>query len=1097
MKKKILITVGVFVLLIGVLVVLPNLVDWNKFKPQFADGVRAVTGQNVSIEGDLKFKLLPSPALTAANVSLANVEGGFSENFIELEGLDLRLELMPLFSGDIQITSLVLDGGKIYLERDQEGRANWETLFTGEAEPGGEERRVTLESFILKNTDISYLDLAADTSEVIEDINADLVVASLSGPFEGEGELRYRGIPVEFEFLTGEFSEGATVPLDLSLIPAEDGPGLTFDGSFVEQEGIMAISGNLKIAGDNAGNLVLLVARAVGMEALPRGDWQNEFSGETTVLALVSGDKAEVNLEPFSLTLGETTANGNITVVQEQALDVKATLELDTINLDLWLGGEEEPAFELPEGVTAAIDLKIGEATYRAGPLDDVTFLATLKNRKLAIEKLQAAIPGNTSLTLYGTLEGRAGKPVFAGNVDLESRTFRALLDWFKVDYSAFPRNRLSRFSFSGKVRLSDPVFEVEQARVSLDSTRFSGGLTLDLEDLTHFAIIGSLNTLDIDSYFPGLTEGKQDQTLSERVQNIEETLQALEEYDGFISLQAGNLKLMGANIRGVSFNGNIKDGVLNVQQMQADAFEGATMAFSGQIGDTEGGISFDVTLTISSPNLSAIMRWAALESPFEERVVPSGNLDARMRGTFSQAAVGLTGSLSGVEFEAGGQVQDLAETPVFNIDVRLGHGNTVEFIRKFSPDYFPARAALGPFSLSARLSGERDDYTLEGLNLQLGPAALQGTIRSRNRNGRPLYSGELATRNLVLDDFMASVEAGLEEVIENRGERWSDDQWDVTFLRENDLDVTVHADSLNFRTYRFLNPRARLLAEGGILRIENLAAGFFGGTIAVNVTVDARETPSLDIDLELAGVSTEAALKASADITQVTGTMTLSGRFKGAGTSQRQVISTLSGTATVTSENGQIRGINMPRLSERMGTLDNLNAFLRVLGTALEGGQTPYRFISTSTTLKDGVITFDKIDGDIEATEMGGRGRIDLPAWTMAVSGAIRLKDQMEVPAIGYSMKGPVDEPEVKYDYAALTAFMARRFTITLFQQLLSRPTPEEEGEPTPEGEGAEEKAEPTPEQQIIKGIFDLLGVGGDEEEEPEEEGEDEGGGG
>jgi hypothetical protein len=121
----------------------------------------------------------------------------------------------------------------------------------------------------------------------------------------------------------------------------------------------------------------------------------------------------------------------------------------------------------------------------------------------------------------------------------------------------------------------------------------------------------------------------------------------------------------------------------------------------------------------------------------------------------------------------------------------------------------------------------------------------------------------------------------------------------------------------------------------------------------------------------------------------------------------------------------------------------------------------------------------------------MGGRGRIDLPAWTMEVSGAIRLKDQPDVPAIGYSMKGPVDEPEVRYEYAALTAFMTRRFTSTLFQQLLAPPPPAEEGE------GVVEEAEPTPEEQIIRGIFDLLGVGGEEQEEPEEEGENEGGGG
>lgn len=1094
MKKKILITAGVLLLLLGVLVVLPNLVDWNKFKPQFADGVRAATGQDVTIEGELTFKLLPSPAVTAANVSLANVEGGVSENFIELERLDLRVELLPLLSGDLKITSLVLEGGKIFLERDARGNANWETLFAGEGEPDEAQRQVTLESFILRGTDIYYSDLSTGAREEILGINADLVITSLSGPFEGEGQLNYRGIPVEFEFLTGKFSEGATVPVAVAVIPAEDGPGLTFDGNFVEEGGIMALSGNLKIAGDNAGNLALLLARAAGMEALPRGDWQNEFHGETTVLALVSGDKAEVNLAPFSLTLGETTAAGNITAIQEAELNVKAAFEVDTINLDLWLGGEGESEFELPEGVNATIDLKIGEAIYQAGPVDDVRFLATLENQKLSIEKLQAAIPGNTSITLYGTLEARAGKPVFAGNVDLESRTFRALLDWLEVDYSEFPRNRLSRFSFSGKIYLSDPVFEVERAAVTLDSTRFSGGLSVNLDQLSHFVITGSVNTLDLDSYFPDLIESEAAATLAGRVQNLRETLKGLAGYTGMIDLKAGRLKLMGANLRGVAFTGSISGGTLLIRNLEAEGFEGAVLSFSGRVEDIPGAFDFDIELAVSSNNLSAVMDWAEVESPFEERVVPSGNLNVSISGNLAEAAMDISGTFSGIGFELEGEVLNLDSAPVFNALVRLDHDNTVEFIRKFSPDYFPARSALGRFSLNARLAGEWEDYTLDGLNLQLGPAVLQGTIRFQDRNGRPFFSGQLAARNLVLDDFMAPAGAGLEAVTKKRGERWSDDQWDLTFLRENDLDVTLRADSLNFRTYRFLNPRVRLIAEGGILRIENLAAGFFGGTIMVNATMDARATPELDINLELEGVSTEAALKASADITQLTGTMTLTGAFRGTGTSQRQMISTLSGSATVTSKDGQIKGINMPRLAERMETLDNLKAFSRVLGAALEGGQTAYQFISASTTLTGGVITFDRIEGDIEATEMGGRGRIDLPAWTIEVSGAIRLKDQPEVPAIGYRLRGPVDEPEVKYNYAALTAFMTRRFTSTLFQQLLA-PPPEAEGALIPEREGAAEEAEPTPEEQVIRGIFDLLGIGRDEEETPpEEEGEDEG---
>ena len=167
------------------------------------------------------------------------------------------------------------------------------------------------------------------------------------------------------------------------------------------------------------------------------------------------------------------------------------------------------------------------------------------------------------------------------------------------------------------------------------------------------------------------------------------------------------------------------------------------------------------------------------------------------------------------------------------------------------------------------------------------------------------------------------------------------------------------------------------------------------------------------------------------------------------------------------------------------------MGAFTRVIGAALERGETPYRYIRTDATIEDGVISFDAIDSDVDATDIAARGTINLPRWRMDVTGAMGLKDQPDVPAIGISMKGRVDEPEVKYDYIALTAFMTKRFTSNLFQQLLDTHT-DEPVTPAPEGEAAEggegqagEQDEPSLEDEVIKGLFDLLGGDKDEEEE------------
>ena len=99
MKKKILIFLGVVLVVFGLLLVAPNLIDGNRFKPLVIEGFEAATGRQIIIDGDLSLKLIPSPALSVSNVSLANIPGGQAENFLELENLDLRLELFPLLGG--------------------------------------------------------------------------------------------------------------------------------------------------------------------------------------------------------------------------------------------------------------------------------------------------------------------------------------------------------------------------------------------------------------------------------------------------------------------------------------------------------------------------------------------------------------------------------------------------------------------------------------------------------------------------------------------------------------------------------------------------------------------------------------------------------------------------------------------------------------------------------------------------------------------------------------------------------------------------------------------------------------------------------------
>ncbi len=1106
MKKKILITLGVLVLLLGGLIVAPNLIDWNAYKPQVANGFKAATGQTVRLDGDLSFKLWPSPALRASNVSLANWPGGEAENFLEMDGLDIRLELFPLLSGDVKITSLVIDGGNINLERDLEGRANWEVLFAGKeaaAEPAGE-KQVALDSFILRNTAIHYSDPASGTSESVTGIDADLIISSLAGPYTGNGDLVYKGIPLDFTFATGLFSEGANVPLRLGITPDGGKPGLQFQGTFVGEKGVTALSGNFVGGGETALPLVELLVKAAALEETPAGPYDNPYKLDTTVLLVLTPEKTDIVLDPMMLSLGPSTVKGNVHLLYAGRLEAKADLSVDQLTAEDWMAEDSktEEGFDLPADIKADLKLEVSTAAYKGNSVKNIEFQGALEDARLSIQNLAAVLPGNSDLRLTGDLSSKTKKAFMTAKVHLDSRRFRELAAWLDIDLSAYPGNRVNRLTFDGKVRLADPALEVMDATITLDSTRFAGGLTLDTADPTLFAVAGSINDLDLDTYYPDLLQKKEYASLGEKINAWQESLKGLVGYTGTIDLKAGRIKMAGANLENITFQGGLSGNDIEISKLEIARFEGTKVSASGAVRDIPGKLAYDLTAALSSDSFKALMAWSETASPFEERVVPSGQIAVKLTGTKTAGRYDLSGDLSGIAFSVKGTGENLLGKPVLAANLRLSHDRMIEFVRKFTPEYFPARTPLGVFSLTASLKGDEEDLRFDDLALQLGPSRFEGNLRYQTRDGRANYTGALVAQRVRLDDYMAPEEAGISQVVKG-GSRWSGDEWDTTFLKENDFDVTFSADAVSFRTYNFANPKVRLRARAGVMTVDNLSAGFYGGTLGVNAVMDATAVPYLKADVTLKGVSTLDALKSSADISRLTGTLDFTGAYEGRGNSQQAILATLSGTSKLSTSNGLIRGIDLPKLSESLKNVQGLQAIGTILTSPFKGGQTAYRFIRTDIKVKNGVATFDKIDSDVDASQIGGRGRVDLPNWQMDISGGIKLAEHPALPAIGVNMKGRIDDAKVSFDTNPLKENLLKGLQDSLFQNLLKKPEQPKDtggGNPaiqTPASETPEKEAEPTPEEQMLKGIFDLLGGQEEDEEDTEEEGDDEGGGG
>src|SRR5690606_37911214 len=136
--------------------VIPSFLDWNHYRAQIEDMAEAATGRDVRIDGDVSLRLLPAPSFSAKLISVANIPDGTGDNMAELEALDVRVALLPLLSGVIQVEKIVLVRPVIHLERLADGRVNWD--FLDDEERGGARREIRLDRFVVEDGSLSYLD---------------------------------------------------------------------------------------------------------------------------------------------------------------------------------------------------------------------------------------------------------------------------------------------------------------------------------------------------------------------------------------------------------------------------------------------------------------------------------------------------------------------------------------------------------------------------------------------------------------------------------------------------------------------------------------------------------------------------------------------------------------------------------------------------------------------------------------------------------------------------------------------------------------------------------------------------------------------------
>ncbi|MDB5839287.1 MAG: hypothetical protein JWQ23_1239 [Herminiimonas sp.] len=138
-------------------IALRALFDEAHLKSLVRDKARAALSRELEI-GDLSVELMPLPAIHARNLTLSNPAWARSRHLLEAASLSARIDLLPLLSGRIAITSVTLTGLQANLEVAADGRRSWD-LQTAQPDPDGRRKAdlLALTEINVRNAAVSYL----------------------------------------------------------------------------------------------------------------------------------------------------------------------------------------------------------------------------------------------------------------------------------------------------------------------------------------------------------------------------------------------------------------------------------------------------------------------------------------------------------------------------------------------------------------------------------------------------------------------------------------------------------------------------------------------------------------------------------------------------------------------------------------------------------------------------------------------------------------------------------------------------------------------------------------------------------------------------
>ncbi|MEM1307560.1 MAG: AsmA family protein, partial [Pseudomonadota bacterium] len=504
-------------LLIAILVALfaiPPFIDWNTYRGIFEEEASRILGRDVRVGGDVNLRFLPSPYIRFERVTIASEDGVVGEPFLRAESFTMQLAAPPLLSGVVEARKIEIEGAKLRLRLDRNGRGNWQRLNVGRGSLAVTPREIALQQVTLSDAEVTLEGAEGRLIGRLGAISGDLAAPTMSGPFRFSGTARLAGRDRRVSFTAARWNAAEqTSQIRLGLRGADDADNLklvgvltagpdappSFKGSMTaafDLNGAVASDGGATASGDSARQMV---------------EAQSELMFDTRVMQLS-------NLA-FSLanSARPQTLTGGATIQLSDSPRVDASLSSRWLDVDAFLpptsnaGADGTPwartANRLMDRATAlvhgdvmagAVRLQVERAMVGGQAMSRVDADLSLAPQRVGIERFVAIAPGGTTLQIDGAVtpttaanqdaaadEATAAPraSVFTGHIVAEGANVARFARWLLPYDSVAAFRRPQPFALRASLSLEPARVLLRDLRATVGTSDIAGRVDADLRD--------------------------------------------------------------------------------------------------------------------------------------------------------------------------------------------------------------------------------------------------------------------------------------------------------------------------------------------------------------------------------------------------------------------------------------------------------------------------------------------------------------------------------------------------------------------------------------------------------------------------------------